>query len=91
MLRTIEERKLIDAGDRVLVGCSGGADSMCLLHLLALLQEPLDFSLYAVHVHHHLRADSADMDAALVEETCRKLVWWSIILSMPWVSLGWME
>ncbi|MBQ9910691.1 MAG: tRNA lysidine(34) synthetase TilS [Lachnospiraceae bacterium] len=72
VLKTILERQLIGAGDRVLLGCSGGADSMCLLHLLSLLQEPLDFTLYAVHVHHHIRGKSADEDAKFVEKACEE-------------------
>jgi len=73
VLQYIEEQRLIGAKDRVLLGCSGGADSMCLLHLLSSLQKDLDFELFAVHVHHHLRGEDADLDAAFTEDACRTL------------------
>ena len=41
-------------GARVLLGLSGGLDSMALLHALAKLREPMNFELSAVHVHHGL-------------------------------------
>ena len=42
-------------GGRVLAGVSGGADSVCLLLVLAALREDLDFDLRAIHIHHGLR------------------------------------
>ena len=46
----MEQYHMVTAGERVLLGLSGGADSVCLFHLLRELQEPLGFSLLAVHV-----------------------------------------
>ena len=51
----MEQYHMVMAGERVLLGLSGGADSVCLFHLLRELQEPLGFSLLAVHVNHNLR------------------------------------
>ena len=51
----MEQYHMVTAGERVLLGLSGGADSVCLFHLLRELQEPLGFSLLAVHVNHNLR------------------------------------
>ena len=70
--RLILQQPLIRAGDSVLAGVSGGADSMALLHLLAGLRPTPTFSLTIVHVDHQLRADS-QADAAFVEEQGRRL------------------
>lgn len=70
--RVLRAAQLLKAGDRVLVGVSGGADSVALVHLLVSLQEELRIQLAVVHVDHQLRPDSAD-DAACVEELARQL------------------
>ncbi len=51
---------------------SGGADSTALLLLLHEMQEELGISLRAVHVHHGIRGDEADRDAAFCETLCRQ-------------------
>lgn len=65
----IKEHKMMEPGSRVIVALSGGADSVCLLHLLAELREELEVELKAVHVHHGLRGEEADRDAAFAEKT----------------------
>ena len=67
----IREQKLIEEGDRILLGLSGGADSVCLFYLLLGLREEFGFSLQAAHVHHGIRAE-AEGDAAYVEALCEK-------------------
>ena len=69
--RFIEKQNLIEKGDRVLLGLSGGADSVCLFYLLLGLREELGFELRAAHVHHGIRAE-AEKDALYVEELCRQ-------------------
>ena len=54
-------------GDRVTVALSGGADSVCLFHLLRQME---DISLSAVHVHHGIR-ETADRDEAFVADLCK--------------------
>ena len=68
--RVIRDYNMVESGDRVVVGVSGGADSMCLLFLMAQIRNDLGFSLEAVHVHHGIRGDSADGDAEYVREQC---------------------
>ena len=63
---------MIRAGDRVLAGLSGGADSTALFDVLERLSGPMGFSLRAVHVHHGLRGAEADRDAAFSERLCRE-------------------
>ena len=67
----MEQYHMVTAGERVLLGLSGGADSVCLFHLLRELQEPLGISLLAVHVNHNLRGTEAERDAAFAEDLCR--------------------
>ncbi|MDE6994461.1 MAG: tRNA(Ile)-lysidine synthetase, partial [Lachnospiraceae bacterium] len=57
--RFLDKYRMIEAGDLVVAGVSGGADSVCLLHILCLLREEIRFRLLAVHVDHGVRSDSA--------------------------------
>ncbi len=68
----IKEHNLLSKGDRVVVGVSGGADSICLFHVLLDLSEEYDLTLFVVHVNHGIRGSAADNDQAFVEELCRK-------------------
>ena len=69
----IEQHHMIEAGEKILAGVSGGADSVCLLLVLAKLQEPLGFTLAAVHVEHGIRGEESLADAAFTERLCRDL------------------
>ena len=69
----IRQYQLLREGDRVTVGLSGGADSVCLLLCMKAVQEEYRLQLQAVHVHHGLRGEEADRDAAFAESLCRKL------------------
>ena len=69
----ITEHKLIAPDDRVCVGLSGGADSVCLLLLLNDLKDELSFSLEAFHVDHHLRGESSENDRTFVIRLCEQL------------------
>lgn len=67
----IEKHNLIQKDDNILLGLSGGADSVCLFELLLELRGELGFTLRAAHVHHGIRTE-ADGDAAYVKELCEK-------------------
>lgn len=69
----IKENSMIKNGDKVLVALSGGPDSVCLLHILSELRELLHIEVYAAHVNHCLRGESALKDEAYVEELCKNL------------------
>lgn len=62
---------MIEAGDLLLAGVSGGADSVCLLLVLMELQQIFEFSLHVVHVEHGIRGDESREDADFVQELCR--------------------
>jgi len=64
--RTIEEYDLLVPGDRVVVGVSGGPDSLCLLHVLMHLREAYSLQLHVAHLHHGARGADADADAEIV-------------------------
>jgi tRNA(Ile)-lysidine synthetase-like protein len=59
---------LFSPGETLVVGVSGGPDSLCLLHLLRRLAPELRLWLHAAHLHHGLRGVEADADAAFVAE-----------------------
>ncbi len=63
---------MIDKGDMVLAGVSGGADSVCLLLVLDTLREKESFHLAAVHVNHNIRGEDADADEEYVRKICRE-------------------
>ena len=69
---TISEHELIPKGAHVVLGLSGGPDSVCMFHVLAMLaaQDQLDLKLHAVHVNHQLRGEAADQDQEFVEKLC---------------------
>ena len=63
---------MIDEGDVVIAGVSGGADSICLLLVLDALREKRSFHLAAVHVNHNIRGADADADEEYVRTICRE-------------------
>lgn len=67
--RTIERYHLFAPGERVVVGVSGGPDSLCLLHVLRRLRPEYELQLHVAHLHHGIRGAEADADAAFVAET----------------------
>ncbi|MCF0142545.1 MAG: tRNA lysidine(34) synthetase TilS, partial [Parasporobacterium sp.] len=69
----LKDNKLICPGDNIVIGVSGGADSVCLLFFLSGLRNVLDFRLVAVHVNHGLRGEEADRDERYVKALCENL------------------
>lgn len=69
--KTIEKYHMLEYGDRVAAGVSGGADSVALLMVLLELQKDYDLSITVVHVNHMLR-DAAAEEESYVKELCEK-------------------
>lgn len=67
----IVKNKMILPGETVGVAVSGGSDSMCLLHLLNVLKDKLNFNVVAINIDHNLRENSAN-DSAFVKNYCEK-------------------
>jgi len=64
----MKEQKLNLRGEKILIGLSGGMDSVCLFHIL----RELGCCLEAVHVNHGIRGQEADRDEAFVKMLCEK-------------------
>lgn len=73
VLNTIENYALLKNVNSVCVGVSGGADSFCLLHILASIRENFGFSIKAVHVNHGIRGQEALRDQQAVQQFCKEL------------------
>ncbi len=69
--KTIKEHKMLAAGETVLVGVSGGADSVCLLHVLKTLKKELSIQIVVAHLNHGIRGEEADRDADFVKKLCK--------------------
>ncbi len=75
--KVIRDHPLFDRGDKIIVGVSGGADSLALLHLLHALNWKL--RLIAVYIDHTLRPEEIKEEKRTIEGYCR-------ILHIPFIS-----
>ena len=73
VFETIKNKGLINYGEGVIVGISGGYDSVCLLHVLYSISNELGIKIYPVHVNHMLRGDEALRDENFVRSFCSAL------------------
>lgn len=69
---TIKTHKMINFGDHIIVGLSGGADSLAMTHALIHMREKLNIVLTAVHINHMFRGEAAFNDANFVKDFCEK-------------------
>ena len=68
----IKKYKLINENDKVLIGVSGGPDSICILHVFNKLKSVLKIEIYVAHVNHMIRKE-ADKETEYVKEFCKNL------------------
>ena len=66
--RAIDEYAMLEKGSKVIVGLSGGADSVCLLHFLNSIKNEYDLTIVSAHINHGIRGDEADNDARFSRE-----------------------
>ena len=67
----IRQHHLLEEGARVLVGLSGGPDSVCLARIL----DSLGYGVVAVHCNFHLRGDESQRDEQFVVSLCQQMGW----------------
>lgn len=73
IIKTISDHNLISPGDSILVGLSGGADSVSLTHALVSLSDKLDIKVYAAHLNHGIRGKEALSDENFAVDFSKKL------------------
>lgn len=71
--QTLVSESLLQQGDRVLVGVSGGADSMALLHILAALRAAFGLEVVAAYIDHGLRPEETPAEWACVQAAAARL------------------
>lgn len=71
VIETIKKYKLIEAGDKIVLGVSGGPDSISMLNILNEIKDEFDFKIYVAHINHLIREEAID-DEKFVENYCKK-------------------
>ena len=70
----VKKWEMLQKEDKVIVGVSGGADSVCLLFVLMELQKKIGFEIVVVHVNHLLRGQDAENDEIYVRNYVRNII-----------------
>lgn len=71
--KSLKQYYLINERDKILIGVSGGADSVCLLYILNGLKDEFKLKLYVAHLNHSLRGRESDQDQEFVKKLSEKL------------------
>ncbi len=69
VLQYVRQHQMIEEGDCIVAGVSGGADSVCMLLMLLEISKVIPIDIHVVHINHLIRQDAAK-DAAYVRELC---------------------
>ncbi len=64
---------MIEENDNIVIGLSGGPDSMALLHILLDIKEDMNFNIFIAHVNHGVRGEEALADEKFVEKLAKDL------------------
>ena len=72
VLKTINKYQMIQNGDKIVVGVSGGPDSITLLNILNEFKEKLNINIYVAHINHMIRKE-ADEETKYVHDFCEKI------------------
>ena len=67
---TLKKYNMLKKNDIIVVGISGGADSVSLFHFLCSIKEEYSLKIIGVHIHHGIRGADADADAQYVRKLC---------------------
>lgn len=68
--KSVAEHQIFQADQKVVVACSGGADSLCLLHLTQRFAKQEGLTIIVCHVNHKLRELESERDAQMVYNYC---------------------
>lgn len=71
VIKTIKKYNLINKGDKIVLGVSGGPDSISMLDILNSIKDEIGFEIYVAHINHLIREEAID-DEKYVEEYCKK-------------------
>lgn len=73
VIKTIKKYNLINKGDKIVLGVSGGPDSISMLDILNSIKDEIGFEIYVAHINHLIREEAID-DEKYVEEYCKKII-----------------
>ena len=68
----VTKDKLIEKGDKIILGVSGGPDSICMLTILHKISKKIGFEIVVCHINHGLR-ENADIDETFVKDFSQKI------------------
>ena len=71
--KTIREHDLIEKNQHIVLGLSGGPDSVCLFHVLMSLRAQMEITIHPVHLNHKFRPGEAERDQRYTEELCDRM------------------
>lgn len=72
VIKKIKDRNLVEKNDRIVLGCSGGPDSIFLLEVFLKIKEEFNLTLALVHINHLFRGSESDRDENFVRELGEK-------------------
>lgn len=84
----ILDNNMLSLGDRIVIGLSGGADSVCLFDVLIKLSKKYELTLFVVHVNHGIRGKEAHKDQVFVEKLCKShnISYSSVLKDVPSIA-----
>ncbi len=72
-ISTIKDHDLVECGNKILIGISGGPDSVCLLNLFSAISNSYSLILGAAYVNYHLRQSESDNEEKWIEKLCNNI------------------
>ena len=74
VIQTIKKYNLINSGDKIILGVSGGPDSIAMLDIFRQVMSELKFDIFVVHINHNIRGKDADEDEEYVKKLGAKIL-----------------
>ena len=71
VINTVNKYNLINGGDKIVLGVSGGPDSISMLHILNEIKDEYKFEIYVAHINHMIREEAIE-DERYVQQYCEK-------------------